>query len=54
MKRTLIALAALSALTACGFNQDLDNLPVRNGPQQVSPYDTLATNPTIFNGGIVN
>ncbi len=54
MTRTIAVLALVGTLAACNGNQDLSNLPVRDGPQQVSPYDSLATNPTIFNGRLTN
>lgn len=54
MTRTLVAIALIGTLTACNSSQDLTNLPVRNGPQTISPYDTSATNPTKLQGGIIN
>ena len=53
MTRTLIAIALISTLTACS-SQDNSKLQVRNGPQKVSPYDSLATNPTVLQGGLIN
>ncbi|MEJ6398998.1 hypothetical protein [Yoonia sp. 208BN28-4] len=40
--KALVAIAAVTALANCGGTRDLSDLPVREGPQAISPVTFAA------------